>query len=75
MQIIIRYFAILREQRGLESEMCPLTDSLTVFELFVQIFDREPIGVRFAVNAEYVTSDTILADGDEVAFLPPMGGG
>ena len=75
MQITIRYFALLREQRGLEIEILPLTNSLTVFELFVQIFGREPIGIRFAVNAIYVSSDYVLVDGDEVAFLPPMGGG
>ena len=75
MQITIRYFALLREQRGEESETLSLTDSLTVFDLFVQIFGREPIGIRFAVNAMYVSSSHQLVDGDEVAFLPPMGGG
>jgi molybdopterin converting factor small subunit len=28
-----------------------------------------------AVNREYVTADTRLAEGDEVAFLPPVAGG
>ncbi len=32
-------------------------------------------GVRVAVNAELVARDTPLADGDEVAFLPPVTGG
>lgn len=30
---------------------------------------------RVAVQAEFAASDTPLADGDEVAFLPPMSGG
>ena len=28
-----------------------------------------------AVNREYASPDTILRDGDEVAFLPPVAGG
>ena len=28
-----------------------------------------------AVNREYVGADTVLRDGDEVAFLPPVAGG
>lgn len=30
---------------------------------------------RAAVNAEYCPADTTLAEGDEVAFIPPMSGG
>jgi len=30
---------------------------------------------RVAVNAEFAPADTPLADGDEIAFLPPMSGG
>jgi molybdopterin converting factor small subunit len=30
---------------------------------------------RVAVAADFASPDTILRDGDEVAFLPPMSGG
>ena len=30
---------------------------------------------RVAVRAEFADVDTVLQDGDEVAFLPPMSGG
>jgi len=30
---------------------------------------------RIAVRAEFAEADTVLHDGDEVAFLPPMSGG
>lgn len=30
---------------------------------------------RQAVNADFAPADTVLRDGDEVAFLPPMSGG
>ena len=37
--------------------------------------DRPPCGVRIAVNERYVEPDHVLADGDEVAFFPPVSGG
>ncbi len=30
---------------------------------------------RVAVNAEFADADTVLKDGDEVAWMPPMSGG
>lgn len=35
----------------------------------------EALGVRLAVNRKYVALDHKLADGDEVAVLPPVSGG
>ena len=34
-----------------------------------------PTGVRVAINQAFATADTPLADGDELAFLPPISGG
>jgi molybdopterin converting factor small subunit len=31
--------------------------------------------LRFAVNSTYALPETILHDGDEVACIPPVGGG
>lgn len=31
--------------------------------------------VRYAVNGTLVQGDPLLADGDEIAFLPPVSGG
>ena len=75
MQIKIRYFAWLREQRGTTEEWYSLNQRCTVAALFERLFDRSPEGIRFAINAEYVEADAFVEDGDEVAFLPPMGGG
>ena len=30
---------------------------------------------RVAVGADFATAETLLKDGDELAFLPPMSGG
>jgi molybdopterin converting factor small subunit len=37
--------------------------------------DGLPVGVRVAVNQAFAAADTRLADGDELAFLPPISGG
>jgi sulfur-carrier protein len=34
-----------------------------------------PAGVRAAINQQFASADTPLADGDELAFLPPISGG
>jgi molybdopterin converting factor small subunit len=37
--------------------------------------DGLPVGVRVAVNQAFASADMPLADGDELAFLPPISGG
>ena len=73
--ITILYFAHLRETRGVSEETMRLEHSVSVGALFSQIFNMPSTGIRFAIDAEYVSADTLLSDGDEIAFLPPMGGG
>ena len=53
----------------------PRHQTTSIGELFDQLFARSHEGIRFAVNQCYVSPDRILVDGDEVAFLPPLGGG
>ena len=38
-------------------------------------FDRLLSQARVAVNAEFADASTLLHDGDEVAWMPPMSGG
>ena len=33
------------------------------------------VSLRVAVNQKYVPEETVLDDGDEVAFIPPVQGG
>ena len=50
----------------------------SVEALYLRLFPADQKGVlpvMFAVNQEYVESDHILKNGDEVAFIPPLGGG
>ena len=35
----------------------------------------DSVSLRVAVNQKYVTTETVLKDSDEVAFIPPVQGG
>ena len=76
--VIVHYFAALREKKGRETERVEFDADLGVGALYEELFpssDGESIPVAFAVNKTYVTADHPLSDNDEVAFIPPLGGG
>ena len=78
-RVRIRYFALLREERGLTEEELE-TDSLTVQQLFDQLNEKHKfsLGTRqlnVAVNEEFKSWDTALQNGDLVVFIPPVAGG
>lgn len=76
MNITVKYFASLREQLGKSEEHMVLESSLSVADLWQRISGRTTLeDVLAAINMEYVTSDTMLNDGDELAFFPPVTGG
>ncbi len=55
-------------------------DGATVGEAAAILSEKYPrlgssLGVRLAVNRTYVALDHVLADGDEVAVIPPVSGG
>ena len=75
MKVLVRYFAVLREEKSCEQEWVQIRQAMSIGELFDQLFARSQDGIRFAVNQCYVSPERTLVDGDEVAFLPPLGGG
>ncbi len=81
MKIHIRYFASLRETTARGEETLELPEGASVAtvrsELSARYPNLEPIMQRCisAVNRHYVNAETELHDGDELVFIPPMGGG
>lgn len=76
----IRYFAVLRDRRradGQEEFELPEGDGLdwTVARIYAALFPPGDLPVAYAVNQVYVRGTHRPADGDEVAFIPPVGGG
>jgi sulfur-carrier protein len=75
----ILYFASLRDAAGRDSEDCAtaITDASALYEQLRQrhgfMLGHERL--RVAINGEFARWDRALADGDEIAFLPPMSGG
>lgn len=77
-QVTLRYFAVLREQRGLDSEQVEVAEGTSVGALYRRLFPLQAEGglrVGFAVNRQVVQSEHVLVNGDELALLPPLGGG
>ena len=77
--INVRYFALLREQRGVSDETVK-TNAQTADELYAELqalfhFSLKPEILRVAVNDAFQSWDTILKDKDTVVFIPPVCGG
>jgi len=73
MQVTVRLFAGLRERAGWSSREI---DAATVADVWPALgLGDEPAGLLYAVNRAYVERGHELADGDEVALIPPVSGG
>jgi sulfur-carrier protein len=81
MQVWIRYFAGLREATGTEGEALDLSESAIAADVRALLGERYPALARLlppcavAVNRAYAAADAPLHDGDELVFIPPLGGG
>ena len=81
----VLYFAWLRERAGRPEEQLDLPPHVaTVGALAAWLQARDPAGaavfenlavIRAAVNQVFAAPDAAVADGDEVAFFPPVTGG
>jgi molybdopterin synthase catalytic subunit len=70
----VRLFAGLRERAGWSER--ELDGTATVGDVWAALgLGEEPPGLLYAVNKEYAEQDQRLADGDEVAVIPPVSGG
>jgi molybdopterin converting factor subunit 1 len=82
MLVQVRLFAMLRERAGADTMELELPDGSTVREAIDAVAAQhgldELIGrmsVVMAVNREYASGDSVLAESDELALIPPVSGG
>lgn len=74
-----RYFALFREQTGCDSEIVDWAGG-TAAELFQLMAERHSslkgeAAALVAINDEMSGWETVLVEGDEVLFFPPVAGG
>ena len=76
MKVAVRLFAGLRERAGAREREVELADGSRVADVWPALeLGDEPQGLVFAVNRVYADRAQPLADGDEVAVIPPVSGG
>jgi molybdopterin synthase sulfur carrier subunit len=77
----VLFFGRVRELAGHREEAEDLPEGATIADLFDRYNRRFPAlaGFRSSLvasrNQEFAAWDTKLAEGDEIAFLPPVSGG
>jgi len=80
-RVTVKLFARLRDIAGTPELTREVASGATVGSLWQQLATEFPDiasyerSISTAVNADYARRNHVLADGDEVAFLPPVSGG
>jgi MoaE-MoaD fusion protein len=81
LRIKVRLFAMQRETAGMRELRLELPLGSTVEDAWAAVVEVVPAlapgrsSLRFAVNGDYSAPDRPLADGDEIAWIPPVSGG
>jgi len=79
-RVRVKYFASFRDMTGKTEESLEVPEGITVEGLrehikglYVKMARREQVLV--AVNGVFVPLETVVREGDDVAFFPPVSGG
>lgn len=77
--IHIRYFALLREERGLETETLK-TKAETANQLYEELQKRFSFTLperflKVAINEAFKPWNTSICENDTIVFIPPVAGG
>jgi molybdopterin converting factor subunit 1 len=81
MLVRVRLFASLREAASRAESRMELSEGATAEAAWQALLSELPTlagrrpGLAVAVNRAYAGFETVLRDGDEVAFIPPVSGG
>ena len=81
MTVRLLFFAVLRDITGTDQRELALAEGTTAHDVWQSLrtqyakltdYTQPPM---IAVNESYAAPETILRDGDELAFIPPVAGG
>ncbi len=75
MRLHLLYFAVLRERAGAPEEWLEVPTEATPASVYAGRFPQLALRVGYARNGRICPADTPLFEGDELALLPPVGGG
>lgn len=81
MRVTVRLLASAKDKAGvgqLSLDLPPSADVAAAATLLAQhlpAISPQLDRVAYAINCEYVSPDTMLKDGDELAIIPPVSGG
>lgn len=80
-KIKVKLFAIYQEAFETSELDLVMSKETSVGDVFQSLIEQKPYlakwqeVTRFGVNLQFVESDTILQDGDEIVLIPPVSGG
>ena len=80
-KIKVKLFAIYQEAFETSELDLVMSTETTVGDVLRSLIEEKPYlekwqeVTRFGVNLQFVESDTVLQDGDEIVLIPPVSGG
>lgn len=78
-KITINYFAKLRDERGLSSEVIETeaNNSLELYQILKEKYNLSlsTKSLKVAINDEFCGWNDELKDNDNIVFIPPVAGG
>jgi molybdopterin converting factor subunit 1 len=81
MKVRLLFFAVLRDIAGTDERELALSEGTTANDVWESLrgshaqlagYTQPPM---IAINESYAAPDSVLRDGDELAFIPPVAGG
>ena len=81
MQIQVKLFSPLREKVGADTVALELPEGASAAQALAKLYQQCPVlqphleNTRFALHLDFVDATTPLAEGDELALIPPVSGG
>lgn len=81
MKVRLLFFAVLRDITGQNETELTLAEGTRAGQVWQLLRERHGELADYtrppltAINESYATADSLLRDGDELAFIPPVAGG
>ena len=81
MKVRLLFFAVLRDITGKNETVIELPDGTRARDVWQSLRDRHgeladyALPPLTAINESYASPDSVLREGDEIAFIPPVAGG